>query len=79
MHFYTGRVLRVDLGRLRAQAESLDPDRARLDLGGKGLLFRYLFDEPAQALDEYYDLRGWDDQGVPSEETLSTLGVDVRI
>jgi aldehyde:ferredoxin oxidoreductase len=51
MHFHTGRVLRVDLGRLRAQAESLDPDRARLYLGGKGLLFRYLFDELAPGVE----------------------------
>lgn len=45
MDFYTGRILRVDLGRLEAAVEPLRQDWARLYLGGKGLLFRYLFDE----------------------------------
>ena len=27
----------------------------------------------------YYDLRGWDDNGVPTEARLSELGVDVRL
>ena len=31
------------------------------------------------ALDEYYRIRGWDEGGVPTEETLQTLQVDVRI
>ena len=31
------------------------------------------------ALDEYYRLRGWSMQGVPTEETLEKLAVDVRI
>jgi aldehyde:ferredoxin oxidoreductase len=31
------------------------------------------------ALREVYALRGWDEQGVPSEATLSELGVDVRL
>jgi aldehyde:ferredoxin oxidoreductase len=31
------------------------------------------------ALDEYYRLRGWDAEGVPSEETLTRLSVDVRL
>jgi aldehyde:ferredoxin oxidoreductase len=34
------------------------------------------FDE---ALSEYYRLRGWDEGGVPQNETLSRLGVDVRL
>jgi len=38
MDFYTGRVLRVDLGRLEAVVEPLRQDWARLYLGGKGLL-----------------------------------------
>jgi aldehyde:ferredoxin oxidoreductase len=33
----------------------------------------------AAAVQEYYRLRGWDDQGRPLEETLSRLGVDVRL
>jgi aldehyde:ferredoxin oxidoreductase len=32
-----------------------------------------------EALDEYYNVRGWDAAGVPTEETLARLEVDVRI
>jgi aldehyde:ferredoxin oxidoreductase len=28
-----------------------------------------------EALDEYYRLRGWDEEGVPSEETLDSLSL----
>jgi aldehyde:ferredoxin oxidoreductase len=28
---------------------------------------------------EYYRLRGWDENGVPTEEKLAELGVDVRL
>ena len=45
MDFYTGRVLRLDLTALRASVEPLDEDWARLYVGGKGLLLRYLFQE----------------------------------
>jgi aldehyde:ferredoxin oxidoreductase len=31
------------------------------------------------ALDEYYALRGWDADGVPREETLARLSLDVRL
>jgi aldehyde:ferredoxin oxidoreductase len=31
------------------------------------------------ALEEYYRLRGWDRRGVPSEETLARLSLDVRL
>ena len=31
------------------------------------------------ALDEYYRVRGWDADGVPTEETLERLSLDVRI
>jgi len=31
------------------------------------------------ASQEYYRLRGWDENGVPSEEKLAELGVDVRL
>ncbi len=43
--FYTGRILRIDLAELSATPESLEPDWARLYVGGKGLLLRYLFAE----------------------------------
>ncbi len=50
MHFYAGKVLRLDLTALRATVEPLDEDWARLFVGGKGLLLRHLFDElPAGA------------------------------
>jgi aldehyde:ferredoxin oxidoreductase len=32
-----------------------------------------------KALDEYYSLRGWDTEGVPSEKTLTELNIDVRL
>ncbi|MGO8683547.1 MAG: aldehyde ferredoxin oxidoreductase family protein [Thermoleophilia bacterium] len=31
------------------------------------------------AMNDYYRLRGWDENGVPSEEKLQQLGVDVRL
>ena len=31
------------------------------------------------ALDEYYRLRGWDEDGVPTEATLARLSLDVRL
>ena len=36
-------------------------------------------DEFRAALDEYYRLRGWDAEGVPTEETLTKLSLDVRL
>jgi aldehyde:ferredoxin oxidoreductase len=33
----------------------------------------------AESMDEYYRLRGWDEHGVPGEEKLAALGVDVRL
>ena len=45
MDFYTGRVLRLDLTGLVATVEPLDMEWARLYVGGKGLLLRYLYDE----------------------------------
>ena len=29
-------------------------------------------------IDEYYELHGWDEQGVPRPETLKTLGLDTE-
>ena len=45
MDFYTGNVLRLDLSALRASVEPLNAEWARLFVGGKGLLLRYLFEE----------------------------------
>jgi aldehyde:ferredoxin oxidoreductase len=36
-------------------------------------------DEFRAALDEYYRVRGWDADGVPTEETLARLSLDVRL
>ena len=47
MDFYTGRVLRLDMTALTATVEPLPEDWARLYVGGKGLLLRYLFAELA--------------------------------
>jgi aldehyde:ferredoxin oxidoreductase len=50
MDFYTGRVLRLDLTDLVATVEPLNMEWARLYVGGKGLLLRYLYQElPAGA------------------------------
>jgi aldehyde:ferredoxin oxidoreductase len=49
--FYTGSVLRLDLTALTATVEPLDEDWARLYVGGKGLLLRYLFAELAPGTD----------------------------
>ncbi len=45
MHFYTGKVLRLDLTAGKATEEPLNDEWARLYVGGKGLLLRYLFAE----------------------------------
>jgi aldehyde:ferredoxin oxidoreductase len=31
-----------------------------------------------RSLDEYYELRGWDADGVPRQDTVSALAVDVQ-
>ena len=50
MDFYSGQVLRLDLTSLEATVEPLDAEWARLYVGGKGLLLRYLYEElPAGA------------------------------
>lgn len=51
MDFYTGRVLRLDMTALKATVEALDEGWAKLYVGGKGLLLRYLFAELAPGTD----------------------------
>lgn len=51
MDFYTGRVLRIDLSAGTTAVEPLNMEWARLYLGGKGLLFRYLWDEVTPGID----------------------------
>jgi len=33
----------------------------------------------AERLQQYYEMRGWDENGVPSEARLAELGIDVRL
>ena len=51
MDFYCGRVLRLDMTALVATVEKLPDEWARLYVGGKGLLIRYLFEELAPGTD----------------------------
>ena len=51
MDFYAGNVLRLDLTALHASVERLDEEWARLFVGGKGLLLRYMFEELAPGTD----------------------------
>jgi len=51
MDFYCGKVLRIDLTQSVATVEPLNMEWAALYLGGKGLLFRYLWDEVPEGLD----------------------------
>ena len=51
LDFYCGNVLRIELGTQSTRREPLNMEWARLYLGGKGLLFRYLFDEVSPGLD----------------------------
>lgn len=53
MDFYTGKVLRIDLTAGAVTVEPLNADWARLYIGGKGLLFRYLLKEVAPGLDPW--------------------------
>ena len=32
-----------------------------------------------ESIQKYYALRGWDENGVPTEAKLAELGVDVRL
>ena len=53
MHFYTGNVLRIDLSAGTSRVEPLNMDYARLYIGGKGLLLRYMWDEIRPGLDPW--------------------------
>jgi len=45
--FYTGKLLRIDLRQGRSCVEPIRTDWTELYVGGKGILYRYLFDELA--------------------------------
>ena len=51
MDFYQGRILRIDLSSGTTRVEPLQMEWARLYIGGKGLLFRYLLDEVDPGID----------------------------
>ena len=53
MDFYQGKVLRIDLSAGTTAVEPLNMDWARLYVGGKGLLLRYLWDEVPPKLDPW--------------------------
>lgn len=53
MDFYANRVLRVDLSCGDVRVDPLDPAWLSLYIGGKGLLFRYLYDEVDPGLDAW--------------------------
>ena len=76
-----------NLGRLFNLREGVEPDdlpilmRAEKGAFTDGLSAGKSIGERAfaAALREYYELRGWDDAGVPSEARLSELDLDVRL
>lgn len=53
MDFYKGRVLRIDLSAGTTAVEPLNMEWARLYLGGKGLLLRYLWEEVEPKMDPW--------------------------
>ena len=52
------------------EAAFADGPAAGKSIGEKGL---------KDGLQEYYRLRGWDENGVPTEAKLAEVGVDVRL
>jgi aldehyde:ferredoxin oxidoreductase len=74
-----------NLGRLFNLREGVEPDGIPIKLrdepftdgpsAGKAIGAH----DFADALREYYDLRGWDDRGVPTEAKLRELGIDVPL
>jgi aldehyde:ferredoxin oxidoreductase len=53
LNFYQGRVLRVDLTAGSVEIEPLNMEWARMYVGGKGLLFRYMLEEIPAGLDPW--------------------------
>jgi aldehyde:ferredoxin oxidoreductase len=76
-----------NLGRLFNVREGAEPDSLPVKLYSE----KYAFDDGpskgkaigeatwAESLKRYYELRGWDEKGVPTEAKLAELGVDVRL
>jgi aldehyde:ferredoxin oxidoreductase len=74
-----GRLLNLRQG-LTAEDDTL-PARILAEGHPDGAAAGQVIGESAfdNAVRQYYDLRGWDEHGVPKEATLSRLGVDVRL
>ncbi len=53
MDFYQGRVLRIDLGAGTSAVEPLNMEWAEQYVGGKGLLFRYMWEEIPPKMDPW--------------------------
>jgi aldehyde:ferredoxin oxidoreductase len=76
-----------NLGRLFNLREGVEPDAiprklfAAEDAFADGPSGGKTIGEEAfwEVLQEYYGLRGWDENGVPTEATLAQVGVDVRL
>jgi aldehyde:ferredoxin oxidoreductase len=76
-----------NLGRLFNLREGVEPDTVPKKLYEPAAAFpegpsagKAIGEEAfKEALAEYYRLRGWDEQGVPTEAKLAEVGVDVRL
>ncbi len=76
-----------NLGRLFNLREGVEPDSLPVKLYAPEYAFQsgpsagkaIGGQELADALQEYYRLRGWDERGVPTEAKLAEVGVDVRV
>lgn len=53
LHFYQGKVLRIDLGAGTAAIEPLNMEWAERYVGGKGLLFRYMWEYVPSKVDPW--------------------------
>jgi len=63
LDFYQGRVLRVDLTSGTAVVEPLNMEWAERYLGGKGLLFRYMWEYVPPKVDPWSPANPWSPVG----------------
>ena len=73
---YKGKLLYVDLSKRTFETRDLKEQDARMFLGGSGLGSKILFDEMDLMLDPYYDIRGWDQNGIPTAGKLRELSLE---
>jgi aldehyde:ferredoxin oxidoreductase len=74
MHGWRGKLLRVNLSTEEISTDLLPPRMTKEPMpegGSKGSVCH--LDE---MLDDYYALRGWSNDGIPSPEKLAELGID---